>query len=341
MDSASCFFSEALKKRSTPFIIGITGDSGSGKTTYSDTIKRFFGKELVNSFTMDGYHKENREQREKSGKLPLDPEANRLELFLEHLKLLKQGKGIQLPIYNHEKGDFDPPITFTPAPIVIIEGLHVLYPEFLPYIDFSIYVDPSREVKWEWKYKRDVVDRHHQVEPLVEEMLRREAAYKRWIDFQKTNAKVVIKIEKSRIKDLALYECINTLPEILYRAELIMEEVKIPLPDIVLPLDLAALADINRLPFSLAAVASSYWGRKVMVIHIDGIFPKETIAPLEQYLIKFTCIDGKFTPDEVNNQGNGEQVDALQVVRLIVAWRFTAKLQYHLTHNIQHSIPVI
>ncbi len=131
-----------------PIIIGIAGDSGSGKTRFSKGIRQLLGPERVFTIEMDGYHKENREERKKSGRLPLDPAMNHLDLVLTHLQQLKEGKSIQLPIYNHDSGNFDPPISFSPTPIIILEGLFALYPEFLPYLDFTIYVDPSRDVKW-------------------------------------------------------------------------------------------------------------------------------------------------------------------------------------------------
>src|SRR3989344_8622047 len=179
-------FRELLIRSNSPYLIGIAGDSGSGKTTYSNGIRRLLGIDLVQTITLDGYHKENREQRKLSGRLPLDPEANFLDKILKHLESLKNGEKIELPIYNHDSGEFDTPVEFAPGPIVILEGLHALYPEFIPFYDFSIYVDPSREIKWQWKYKRDIEARHHQGDELYQEMLSRETAYKRFIDFQKT-----------------------------------------------------------------------------------------------------------------------------------------------------------
>lgn len=81
-----------LQELKEPIIIGIAGDSGSGKSTYSNGIKRMLGTDIVQTIHMDGYHKENREQRKISGKLPLDPLCNRFDLLKEHLALLKRGE---------------------------------------------------------------------------------------------------------------------------------------------------------------------------------------------------------------------------------------------------------
>src|SRR3990170_1909005 len=230
-------FRDRLSKLQKPLIIGIAGDSGSGKTTYSNGIRRLIGIDLVQTITMDGYHKEGRLQRKISGKLPLDPSANKLDLLLEHLKLIKKGQQVEIPIYNHQSGGFDPPIPFTPSPIVIFEGLHALYPEFLPFLDFKIYVDPSRQVKWEFKFKRDILSRGHQHFELKKEMLKREEAYKRWIDLQNE-----------------------------YKVELIMVPAPNRLPDLNINLDLSDLLSINQSPFLIAGVPSLYWGKKVITV---------------------------------------------------------------------------
>jgi len=114
---------DRLKQLNSPIIVGVSGDSGSGKTTFSNGIRRLIGNDLVATICTDGYHKEDREQRQQSGRLPLDPDANHLDLLQQHLADLKQGKSIHVPIYNHATGKFDPPEPFLPTPIIIVEGL--------------------------------------------------------------------------------------------------------------------------------------------------------------------------------------------------------------------------
>ena len=75
-----------------PILLGVAGDSGSGKTTYSNGIRRLLGNDIVTSISLDGYHKEDRAQRRRSGRLPLDPAANHLELIRSHLAGLRTGK---------------------------------------------------------------------------------------------------------------------------------------------------------------------------------------------------------------------------------------------------------
>lgn len=301
-----------------PIIIGVSGDSGSGKTTYSNGIRRLIGVDLVSTIELDGYHKEDREQRQISGRFPLDPDANRLDLLQQHLAELKQGKTVDIPIYNHNTGKFDPPRPLAPTPIIIVEGLHALYPEILPLLDFSIYVDPDHDVKWQWKFERDVQKRGHKSEALVAEMLKREAAYKRWIDFQKTGATVVIKISQSRLKEFSRHQFTADLPVSCYKVELIVEPATMPLPTLPLPFDLAMMLGASQPPFMLAAVPCTYWGRDVMIIHIDGILSQEAIAELQNHIVAFTGIP----IEEALPQQEHERVSATRFAQLLVTWRF-------------------
>src|SRR3989344_2163359 len=283
-------FRDRLSKISTPLIIGIAGDSGSGKTTYSNGIRRLIGIDLVQTITMDGYHKENRQQRKISGRLPLDPDANKLDLFLELLKKIKEARQVNIPIYNHRTGDFDNSHTFTPSPIVIIEGLHALYPDFLPFLDFSIYVDPSRPVKWEFKFNRDTGVRGHRDSELTKEMLKREEAYKMWIDFQKTSADVVIKIDHSKIGNFARYELLDKNLQNAYMVELIIKPSPVRLPDLKINLGLSDFLSLNQSPFLIAGVPSLYWGKEVVNVVLDGLISEKTCELLEKHILSLTGI---------------------------------------------------
>ena len=323
---------QKLLASKTPIIIGIAGDSGSGKTTYSNGIRRLVGIDLVQTITMDGYHKENRQQRKISGQLPLDPEANKFELFLQHLKALKMRMPIELPIYNHQTGDFDKPVTFTPGPIIIIEGLHALYPEFNDYYDFKIFVDPSREVKWEWKYQRDIEARHHDSDELYQEMLRRETAYKRFIDFQKTNANAIVKIKPSSLTEFARYESINKLPSGCYKVELIIEPTHDKSVSEVMHFTMPSLFTKDAKPFLIASIPSLYWGKNMSVIHIDGSIAESTISALEKHIFHLTNIPVeemlKLMPEAMEH----ESLTGVQLAQLLIGWRFLELVNYKLSN---------
>ena len=100
----------------TPYIftIGVAGDSGSGKTTFTQGIRSIFGSELVSTITLDDYHRYDREERKKLGITALNPAANRIDQLESDLGRLKQGMPVDKPVYNHDTGTFDQPVTFIP-----------------------------------------------------------------------------------------------------------------------------------------------------------------------------------------------------------------------------------
>jgi phosphoribulokinase len=315
-----------LKQQKVPIIVGIAGDSGSGKTTYSDCLKKLIGEDLISTIEMDGYHKEDRQKRRVSGRLPLDPEANHLDLLALHLKELKQGKTVLVPIYNHNSGQFDPPRHLSPRPIIIVEGLHALYPEFLPYLDFSVYLDPDYSLKWDWKYERDVKQRGHSPEALEKEMLKREAAFRRWIDFQETNANVVVKMSPSDLTHFARLRFTGRIPIGCSKVELIMEPSETPLPSLPLPFDLGAILAMNQHSFMFVAVPGTYWGRPVMHIHLDGVFSQRAINHLEEQIVNLTGIPLEVVVSKVEN----EWLCAGDLAELLVIWRFLEQINHQL-----------
>lgn len=306
-----------LRQSQRPILIAVAGDSGSGKTTHTLGIRRLLGADMVSYISLDGYHKEDRAARKVSGRLPLDPRANDLELVSSHLKSLRAGAAIEVPIYNHKTGRFDTPQIIDPRPIVIIEGLHALYPDFLPYYDFTLFVDTDREVKWRWKSERDVHERGYDPDEVKREMHRREIAYRRWIDFQKAHADIIVKVHESELGALAAEEFDSKLPDNCYHMEILVSPTSPPLPGLQMPVDFNAITRPDALPFMLANIPSNYWGRKVNVVHVDGIIPPAAMRQLEQKMKRFTGL--QIEPESTRD---AEPDTTLRFTQLVVAWPF-------------------
>jgi phosphoribulokinase len=177
----------------------VAGDSGTGKTLFTNVLRHLLGDTLVSTITLDDYHLFDREQRKVRNITPLDPEANDLAGLERDLRLLKAGKPIRKTVYNHARGTLEGPVGFSPTPIVIIEGLHSLSTQGIrEQVDVSLYVDPDPDVKREWKLKRDTGKRGYSKREALEEMARREKDYLQYIAPQKEVADTVIRISFSR-----------------------------------------------------------------------------------------------------------------------------------------------
>lgn len=311
-----------LRAADRPILLAVAGDSGCGKTTYTHGIRRLLGADMVSYVSLDGYHKEDRATRKKTGRLPLDPRVNDLKLIKAHLQALRAGAAVEIPIYNHTTGAFDPPRVIHPTPVVIVEGLHALYPNFLPYYDFTLFVDTDREVKWRWKFDRDVYERGYDPEEVKREMQRREIAYRRWIDFQKTDADVIVKVHESELSSLAVQEYEGRLPDNCYHMEVIVSPAQVALPKLYLPVDFNAMTREDALPFMLANVPSSYWGRPVNVVHVDGIIPLDAMRQLEQEIMRFTGLQAELAPEPAQ----ADPLSTLRFTQLVVAWPFLGQV---------------
>ena len=108
---------------SRPMLLGLAGDSASGKSTLSRGIEYILGVDRVGRVCTDDYHRYDRAARAELGVTPLSPEANRMDLMAEHLRVLATGKPVTKPVYDHHTGGFGPEETVEPGEIVIVEGL--------------------------------------------------------------------------------------------------------------------------------------------------------------------------------------------------------------------------
>ncbi len=298
-------FRERLMKYPGTLIIGVAGDSGSGKSTFTKGITNLLGKDMVSYITLDDYHTEDRETRKKTGHLPLDPKINNLELAGHHLKELRKGKAIIKPVYNHKTGKFDAPQIVEPKKILIVEGLHTLYDDLRNYIDLSIFVEPSREIKYKWKIKRDVEERGYKEEDVLKEIRIREPYYKRYIDFQKVYADVVIKIRPSEF-----YE------EDSYYVELIMKKLDFPLSGIKMSFSISSVLNTSKMPFAMKYRDDFYYQKNVSRIAFDGKIPRESIESIEKKIIEYTG----FTENYLLERRS--YINGIQLAQLMVCWYF-------------------
>src|SRR5690606_2724029 len=142
------------------FVLGIVGDSGSGKTTVADAVARLLGSDRVTDVRLDDYHRFTREERTTRGLTALNPVVHNLALMQEHLRLLRQGRPIRNRSYEHKDGTFGPIRTITPNEIVLVRGL-LGFPtrELQSLYDLAVFLQPEPELLFRWKLRRDVRSR--------------------------------------------------------------------------------------------------------------------------------------------------------------------------------------
>ena len=156
-------------------IIGICGGTGSGKTTVANRILESVRQEEVIFLQQDSYYR-NLDQ------MPLDyrrqvnfdhPDAIDNDLLVEHLRALKRGEAVELPLYDFKTHSRkDETLHMNPRPIIIIEGILVFAEQrLLDEMDIRVYVDTPDDIRFIRRLRRDVAERGRTVESVIEQYL--------------------------------------------------------------------------------------------------------------------------------------------------------------------------
>jgi phosphoribulokinase len=292
------------------FTLGVAGDSGSGKTTFTQGVRSIFGNDLVSTITLDDYHSLDREGRRAQGITALNPKANSLDRLERDLISLKRGVPVEKPSYNHTTGTFDPPAIFSPKKILILEGLHTLFtPTLRKYLDFTLFVDPARQVKYDWKIQRDVDQRGYSRDAVLREIAEREPEYERYIAPQKEYADAVIGIDYSRYGQQFGKE------RNVYKVTLSQNRMKQSIENIDLSLDLYSILSLSERNFSLEFVTSIHDGHKMGELIIDGELSEHVVKKLEHSIEEQTRVH------PISIFKNRSYVTAGDLAQLILCWR--------------------
>ncbi|MDA1316960.1 MAG: uridine kinase [bacterium] len=146
-----------------PFILGIAGGTGSGKTTIAQKVKDHFNSQVI-YIPHDRYYKDQSakslKEREKTN---YDhPDSLDTDMFVSQLKELMAGKTIEVPEYDftlHTR-DLEKTTRVSPAPFILIEGILIFHEQALrDLIDLKIYVDVPADIRALRRTKRDIEER--------------------------------------------------------------------------------------------------------------------------------------------------------------------------------------
>ncbi|RLC53337.1 MAG: uridine kinase [Candidatus Cloacimonadota bacterium] len=155
-----------------PVVIGISGGTGSGKSTITDAIQKKV-KSNITLIPQDNYYKNFVElSPQERAKINFDhPASFDNELLIEHITLLKKRIPIEMPIYDFKKhARTKTTITKLPSKIIILEGILIFENAKLrDLMDIKIFVDTDADLRILRRINRDMVERGRTLESIIKQ----------------------------------------------------------------------------------------------------------------------------------------------------------------------------
>ena len=178
-------------------IIGISGGTGSGKTTVANRILESVSASEVVFIQQDSYYRNVTD-------LPFDyrgvanfehPDALDNELLVNHVRRLKSGEPIELPLYDFKTNSrLNQTRTVKPKPIVIVEGILIFAePRLLEQMDIKVFVDTPDDIRFIRRLRRDIAERGRTLESVIEQYIETvRPMHMQFVEPSKRHADVII-----------------------------------------------------------------------------------------------------------------------------------------------------
>ena len=155
-------------------VIGVAGGSGSGKSTFTNRIKEYFGDDVVVLYHDNYYRRQDGVPFEQRVTVNYDhPDSLETELLVEHLKQLKEGKSIECPVYDYTKHNrSNEVIRIDPKPVILVEGILLLAdPRVRDLLDIKVYVEADADERILRRISRDVEERGRDLNGIIKQYL--------------------------------------------------------------------------------------------------------------------------------------------------------------------------
>jgi len=162
-------------ERGARIVIGVAGGTGSGKTTVAQEIVKRVGPDRLTYIQHDSYYRDWSE-------LPLadrdrrnfdHPDSLETELLIDHLKQLREGRAIDLPVYDfrtHSRTSATRRVE--PKPVILVEGILIFVEKALrDLIDVKVFVDTDADLRFIRRLKRDIAERSRTMESVIDQYL--------------------------------------------------------------------------------------------------------------------------------------------------------------------------
>ena len=173
MEEGFLYVYNSSMKNPDPLVIGIAGGSGSGKTTVAQEILQRVGRERIAFLQHDSYYKDlSGLPPTQRAQLNFDhPNSLETELLIQHVASLREGKAVEVPIYNFST-DSRTGQTFTVQPrrVILVEGILIFTEAALrEMFDVKIFVDTDPDLRFIRRLERDLAERGRTTESVIKQ----------------------------------------------------------------------------------------------------------------------------------------------------------------------------
>ena len=155
-------------------IIGVAGGTGSGKSTFTNRLKAFFGDRITVIYHDNYYRRHDDIPFEERKLINYDhPDALETDLLVHHLQELKKGRSIECPIYDFARHNRSNKVAeIKPSRVIIVEGILILQDARLrDLFDIKIYVDADADERILRRALRDMKERGRDLDNIIEQYL--------------------------------------------------------------------------------------------------------------------------------------------------------------------------
>jgi len=177
-------------------IIGITGGSGSGKTTVVRNILEKIKRSEVAVLSQDSYYKDNKHLTlEERALINFDhPNSIEFDLMVKHLEELKQDKPIEEPTYDYVTSSRQAAtITIEPKHVMIVEGILLFTDERIRNLcTLKVFVDAEADDRLMRIIERDILERGRKLEDVLMRYEIVKAMHQQFIEPTKRYADLII-----------------------------------------------------------------------------------------------------------------------------------------------------
>jgi uridine kinase len=160
---------------SQPFLIGVAGGSGSGKSTVVKNLMNVLGPEQAVCIAHDHYYRDQSHlPMAERLKVNYDhPSSLETELLIQHVQDLRAGKTIDRPVYDFAEYTRSPQtVKVQPAPVIIVEGILIFESKLLrQLLDLKVFVDTDNDIRFIRRLQRDIAERGRTADSVIEQYL--------------------------------------------------------------------------------------------------------------------------------------------------------------------------